>query len=212
MPAIVPIIEGEGDRDAIPMLARRILHEIFNEFTWEIKSPKKAHSIPILRKKVESYLSYALFEEDCAGILIVLDLDDGCPEQEACNFAHAIRDLQPRVPVAVVFAHREFECWLLSDLESLAGRYDLPEDVTSPDNVESIRGAKEWISRQMPYGKMYKETIHQAAMSSFIRLDRVMERSRSFRRLVHSIEQIIGWQNLENARAPYVTPDRCEKI
>jgi len=210
MPKIVPIVEGDGELEAVPILLRRILFEHIQNFDWQVSRPKKAHSLPVLRKKLAEYIRYAQIEPECAGILILLDLDDGCPEEEACNLAIEIRNLSPSYPVAVVMAHREYEAWFLASLETLAGEYDLPAGLTYEGNVEDLRGVKEWISRHMPAGKIYKETIHQPSMSRQIDLHNSSGRSRSFNRLLSAVEQILHPPEGISRLNPYVTPDRCD--
>jgi hypothetical protein len=192
MPVIIPIVEGDGDATAVPLLLRRILGEHLQEYRWQIGGPKKAFSLHVLRQKLENYLRYAQRENDAAAILILLDLDDGCPEIEAIQLSQEIRALSPRLPVAIVFAHREFETWFLASLETLGGSYGLPEGLSYEGNVEDRRGAKEWLTRQMPPGSIYKETIQQPSMASKVDLNLASQRSRSFRRLLHAVEELVA--------------------
>jgi len=47
-------------------------------------------------------------------------LDDGCPAEEAAELAEQVRGLYLRSPVAIVFAHREYEAWFLASMEVIA--------------------------------------------------------------------------------------------
>lgn len=192
MPKIVPIVEGDGELDAVPVILRRILYENFQVFDWEIGRPKKAHSLPAFRQKLSNFIQYAQMEPAATHILIVIDLDDGCPKEEVRRLTEEIRQTNPKIPVLVVLAHREYEAWFLASMSSLAGKDNLPQNAFFEGDVEGIRGVKEWLTRQMPPGKTYKETTHQPAWSATMDIGAAtLERSRSFRRLVHAVEEIL---------------------
>ena len=188
---IIPIVEGNGDLAAVPILVRRILIEIFGTTEWDAGAPKRAKSLSVLRRDLEKYIRYAELETDSAGILIVLDLDDGCPWQEAQSLAASIRKLPHHLPIAIVLACKEYEAWFLASIETFSGRYSLPDGMIAPPDVERIRGAKEWITDHMVEGKIYKETIHQPAWSAQMNLSLAANRSRSFRRLIHAVEELL---------------------
>ena len=200
MPKIVPIVEGDGEMEAVPILLRRILHDRLGAYDWRVGLPKKAHGLPALRKKLSNFIRYAQIEPEATHILIILDLDDGCPMIEAQALAEEIRQIVPCLPVAVVLAHREYEAWFLASLPSLAGRDGLPPDAFYGDDVENIRGVKGWITRQMPRGSIYKETSHQPAWSAQMDLDMAEARSRSFQRLLNAITF------LRDSTSPVVSP------
>ncbi len=102
-----------------------------------------------------------------------------------------------------MLAHREYEAWFLASIESLAGQYGLPEEIQYVGDPEAKRGVKEWLSAHMPKGEPYDETYHQPKMTAKMDMDLAYSRSRSFRRMVHAVEQII------ESSGPRVTPDRC---
>ncbi|HBY98422.1 MAG: hypothetical protein M5U01_05525 [Ardenticatenaceae bacterium] len=108
MPRIIPIVESDGDMEAVPLLIRRTLHQ--NEL-WhrEVGTPKKARNMAVFGQRAADFLRYARREKDCAAILVVLDLDDGCPAHVARQLADQVRGLHTDVPVAIVLAHREYE-------------------------------------------------------------------------------------------------------
>jgi len=43
-------------------------------------------------------------------------------------------------------------------------------DIASPEHPESIRGAKEWLSKRMQPGKAYSPTADQAALAASLDL------------------------------------------
>lgn len=199
MPKIVPIVEGDGDIKAVPILLRRVLHESLQQYTWDVSSPKKACGLARLHKKLVAYLRYAASEKDAQAILILLNLDDGCPMVEAKKLADKVRELSSRLPVAIVLASREYEAWFLASIDTIAHqegqKYRFSptflQNPTPPSDVEGIRGAKEWISRQMIRGYRYKETSQQPSMTTLIDFKLAAQRSRSFRRLLHAVELLV---------------------
>ncbi len=210
MPKIIPIVEGEGDMRAVPILLRRVLHEVFQQYTWNVARPKKAHSLSALRKRLSDYIRYAEMERDAQAILILLDLDDGCPAIEAQQLADDIRAASPQLPVAIILAHREYEAWFLASVDTIAQqegqKYHFTptflQNATVPANAENIRDAKGWLSKHMLPGYRYKETAHQPSMTTLIDFDIAVQRSRSLRRLLHAVELLI--QNV--GQSSFVSP------
>ncbi|MBA4420606.1 MAG: hypothetical protein C0391_05615 [Anaerolinea sp.] len=203
MPKIVPIVEGPGDIEAVPELLRRILYDLYHVYDWEIAHPLKANNLTTLRNNVNSFITYAHRIPGCGAVLILLDLDDGCPKIEALSLANEIRHTYHfTYPTCVVLAHCEYESWFLASLDTIAGNCDIPEGLSSSSLAENRRGAKECLTRLMPPGIAYKETYHQVRMTQFIDLNLAQTRSRSFRRLCHAISQLIT----TNTTSGFVTP------
>ena len=192
MPCIVPIVEGHGEKDAVPLLLRRIL-SLYEKWNWTIARPIQVGNINKLRMKLSSFIKYALKHKDCAGILILLDLDDGCPAIEKSKLSKQINSLYIHCPVSVVFAHREYEAWFLASIETIAKNKNnkFLKDLIYTKDIESKRGVKEWLTSQLPSGYSYKPTVDQARFTKLIDIHLAKQRSRSFRRLCHAIEQIV---------------------
>jgi len=192
MPCIVPIVEGHGEKEAVPLLLRRIL--TFQEvWHWTVARPIQVGNLNKLKMKLPSFIKYALKYKDCAGILILLDLDDECPAVENKNLSKQINNLYLNCPAPVVFAHREYEAWFLASIEAIARDKNniFPQTLVYEKDVESKRGVKEWLSSQLPPGFSYKPTIDQARFTNLIDIHVAQQKSRSFRRLCHAVEQIV---------------------
>jgi hypothetical protein len=182
MSKIVALVEGPGDIEAVPELLRRVLYKK-QQWTWQVARPKRVGGLGALKKR----------------------LDDGCPETEAINLAQQIRSLNLSCPVAIVFAHREYEAWFLASLDSIARQFHLlPADLTYGGDVEGIRDVKGWFTRQMPPGRAYKETIHQTSLTTWMDLDVACQNSRSFRRLCDAVEELLTMS--ANNQRGQVTP------
>jgi hypothetical protein len=189
MPVLVPIVEGPGDMAAVPLLVRRAL-QARERWDWTVGHAKKAGGVNTFRNKAEAFLRYAAQEPDCGGILVLLDLDDGCACDEARALAEQARSFLLPVPVTIVLACREYEAWFLASLPTLAGNDGLPADLTYPGPVENPRDVKGWLTAQMPRGRAYKETTHQEKFTARLDFGLAQERSRSFQRLCHAIDQL----------------------
>ncbi|HHQ41050.1 MAG TPA: DUF4276 family protein, partial [Chromatiales bacterium] len=126
-------------------------------------------------------------------VLVLLDADDDCPAQMSERFFSVLRDALPHIEVAVVFAKREYEAWFIAAFASLAEHCDIqPGTATPPENVEAIRGAKEWLSKHIK--RKYRETIDQPAFTSIFSLADARERSPSFAKLWRDVERILSTQ------------------
>ena len=118
---IIAIVEGPGDRDAVPALLRRILWERLDRYDIDVSKTKVANGKPNLIKRLEDYVGYALIE-GCTAILILLDADTDCPVQLARELAERAATLNLRVPLAVACAKHEYEAWFISCLSTDEGR------------------------------------------------------------------------------------------
>lgn len=197
MGAIIPIVEGDGEERAVPLLLRRLQYEC-QRWDLQIAPPKNAHGRDNLLRSggLERFLSYAWLEPECAAVLVLLDADEDCPKEIAPQLAERARALNPPCPVAIVLAKCEYEAWFLASLETIAGqnlkgRAGLPAGVHFEGDVEAIRGVKDWISRKMLPGRIYKETFDQAPMTALMDFSLARARSRSFRRLEHAFQELV---------------------
>ena len=194
------LVEGEGDALAVPGLVLRLLREAGHE-AWTVKKPKIVGGVGTLRKRMDDLAAY-LRTEQPDGVLVLLDLDDGCPKQEAAKLAAEWRAHALPFPIAVVLAHREFEAWLLASLPTIARNVaELPNELTYDAEPEARRGVKKWLISQMPPGRGYKERLHQKAYAKHLDPTLAAKRSRSFRRLTTALAQLV-----QHAGTGTVTP------
>ena len=70
-----------------------------------------------------------------------------------------------------MLAKTEYEAWFLAAADSISGARGIAPSITPPDDPETIRDAKGWISRHMPPGQSYRPTLDQAALSAVFDLD-----------------------------------------
>lgn len=204
---IVPIVEGPGDRDAVPALLRRILTECYVRFDIVIGQSKSTGGKPNLINRLDKYLRYAL-NDGADAMIVVVDADQDCPRELAASLRDRTMNSGIPAPVAIVCPKAEYETWIIASLSEDDGhkireRLRIDSSISAPDNIESIRNAKGWFKNHMPRGLAYKPTQDQARLTHYMSLDLVHRRSRSFRRLCHAMEELV--KALEDG-VPTVTP------
>ena len=191
-PIIAPIVEGHGEVSAVRELITRIGSELFG--TWiNVAQPFRLDSA---RMRKPDELAKAIRVQaarvgDLGGVLVLRDGDDDdvrCPVKLA-ELLDPPPDLVP-VPVEIVIAFHEYEAWFLAAVESLRAHAAVNDDATSPADPEARRGAKHQLEGLML--ESYKETLHQAKFSALIDLDVAASNSRSFRRMIHAVEVLLG--------------------
>ena len=184
----VPIVEGHGEQEAVPLLIRRIVTERSSAICPAINPPIRIKAASFLRDP-EYFRKYVLLAASKAAqsegmVLILLDCEDDCPATVGPQLLANAKTVRSDVPYTVVLAHREYETWFLAAAESLRGCAGLPVDLAPPADPEQIRGAKEWLRKRMHHP--YDPILHQALFTSKFDLSQAMTVS-SFARLVSII-------------------------
>jgi hypothetical protein len=189
------IVEGHGETQAVPLLIRRIAGYIDPVLQLEVVPPIREPKSKLLRAG-ELERAVELVARTTGGhgaVLVLLDSDDDCPAITGPTLLHRARQARPDLPVAVVLAKCEFESWFLAAAESLRGQRGLPADLRAPPDPESVRGAKEWLSRRMPAGQSYRETLDQPALAARFNLD-AARRADSFDKCFREIARLLAAQ------------------
>jgi hypothetical protein len=209
---LVLFVEGDGDREAVPVLVKRLLT---NLHAWDFlilePRPYVVGEVNALLKdncsKWVRLLAAAAKDANVGAILLVLDGDiRKVPGKAFCarDVARTLARESARArggeqfSVGVVFACQEFESWLIAGVESLAGKRlsdgspAVRPGVEPPqgDLEQSPRDAKGWLRNVMEAG--YNPSRDQSVLTAIVDLGLVRSRSmRSFRRLEHALEQIV---------------------
>lgn len=203
MTKILLVVEGEADVLAAPLLVRRVLHEVIKQFGWEVFTQRRK-DIEHLRSRdwynFNRYLKAAYNEG--APILWMLDADDGCPVDLARQFYSMAAATPVRQPLAFAFWHREYETMFLHSPSAIQSKYALDKCPAPPVPPEKCRGAKEWISKQLPAGLTYKERVDQPALSSVVDLSLLRANYKSYAHF----ERCILWLTSQLSPAVYPTP------
>jgi len=174
---IAPIVEGHGECEAVPVLIRRIAKTIDPAFVPTVLHPIRIPATRIWRENCKDFENSMVLAGrklgGLGGIVVIVDSDqdDSCPATDGPRLLDRARSARDDVPIVVILAKREFEAWFLAAAASLRGKRGLPLDLNPPPDPEAIRGAKEWLSNQMPEGRIYTETDDQAALTAVFDLD-----------------------------------------
>ena len=183
---IQPIVEGQGDEVAVPLLLRRLRDEA-QVWGLEVARPHRRRRSQLVKKDhLQSAVRLAALRDDCVGILVLFDADDDCPKELAPTLEDWAREAAGGKPCAVVMANREYEAWFLASIEALRGRAAILPDATSHPDPEVPRDAKGELERRMRLGDSYSPTVDQAALTAHFNLENAYRRCRSFRRLVNA--------------------------
>ena len=190
---LLPIVEGDGDKIAVPLLLRRMLEERHGIFNCKILKPHVRGELPVVRRNFENWFKVAIKEN--AAILWVLDFDCNdcdCVKIESDSLKERAQAIHADWPIEVAFMVKEFETLFLCDAVSTRTVLrSIPASTAFPDNAETVRGAKEWLSNAMPKGIAYKTMTHQARVSAALNLNFLAEHSPSFAHLDRALKRLL---------------------
>ena len=191
MNRILPIVEGDGDLKAVPLLLRNLvtLHGLHET---QILPPHKRGELPKVAAGFDNYFRMALKEN--AAILLVLDFDCeycGCPIHEAEKLYHRAQGIRSNWPFKIAFLVKEFESLFLAETQAATNVLALPPNTEFPDIPETIRDTKGWLSKALPKGSSYKPTVHQAKITAHLNFEKLRETSSDFRHLENALLHLI---------------------
>jgi len=181
-----PIVEGQGDEAALPVVLRRLV-DASGKWALRIGRPhRRKRSQLVQQTTLEHAIKIALLTPECGAILVVFDADEDCPKELAPRIATWAQAAAGVIPTAVVMANREYEAWFLGSIESLRGVRGIRSDAVSHAAPESPADAKGELQQCMHGGRSYLATADQAALSARFDLASAFRSCRSFRKLVHA--------------------------
>lgn len=186
------IVEGQGDERAAPIVLRRIIgHFAPTRVVGAIEPLRVSRGKLVKEPELKRAVELVSRRVGPAGPLIILfDADDDCPATLAPKLLSWACEARADRPIAVILAMREFEAWFLGAAASLRDVRGLPADLAPPPNPEGIRGAKQWLGRQMPDG--YSETLEQVELARKFDLDVARAACPSFDKLVRDVLRLLG--------------------
>ncbi len=160
---IACIVEGHGDVEAVPIVIRRIAEQMLPPIMVHVTAPLRTPKSKLVKPgELERAVEFAARKiSGSGGVLIILDSDDDCPATVGPALLSRASGVRNGLLVAVILAKREFESWFIAAAESLGGRAGLPVALQAPDQPETIRGAKEWLTERMSGTRSYSPTLDQ---------------------------------------------------
>jgi len=193
MKTLLAIVEGPGDMQAVPVLIRRIA-EHHGYTNVRILPPHKRGDLPKVKANFDNYFKMAIKEK--AAIIWIIDFDCAtcnCVVEESEQLYKKANDIYDGWPFKVAFMVKEFETLFLAEPEATRKVLkEIPRATIFPAEPETIRGAKQWLSRSMPSGYAYKETVHQVKLAAVIDLNSLRDSSASFRHLEKAVLSLIA--------------------
>jgi len=209
VPSADPILEGPGDRAAVPALVRAVCydHGIYDIDT--ASKPIIKQNIPKLGRlgELERFVGYAA-GGDCDSALVVLDTDGICPCEVVVAWARRIKSMDVAKRVGIAFFDGEFECLFLHCLDCIAAMFPdygwQMEGWEVGEAHEGVVGAKGALSRRMKRGRSYKEVRDQIRFVQAVNFERLRIVSRCFRHF----EDTLLWLTNESETSVY-PPDRA---
>ena len=201
---IQPIVEGQGEVAAAPVLLRRLRDEA-QAWDVEIARPHRGKRTQLVQKdSLQSAVSIARLTPGCTAILILFDADDDCPKELAPTLQEWAQEAAIPIPCAVVMANREYEAWLLAGIESLRGERGIQGDALPHPHPENPRNAKGELEGRMQTGSYYVETADQAPLTARFDLASAHRECRSFRKLVSAFGALLEASGVQLAVWPPV--------
>jgi hypothetical protein len=186
---IVPIVEGHSEAASIPAFLRRILHK---EEVYDIEpdSAIREHRQRLVKPDVFlNRVRMAQLRQGCSAVVVIFDADDDAACQLGPQLLQTVQDNAIDTPCRVILAVREIEAWLIAGAESLRDYRGIPGDLSPPENVEGIRGAKEWLGRRMQTG--YKPTIDQLPLLLRFDYEQARQRAPSLDKFLRDLESLV---------------------
>lgn len=197
MHIIVPVVEGDGEVEAVPILLRQFLIN-YDRHDIRISRPMNARGRGRLTRPqgLEDFIEYAVKKPGCNAVLLIMDSEGECPKSDILpDLIKRVANLNLPLPVFLVFPHYNFESWFAASLPAYAGRKIkgrklIPPEALFDGDVESGNG-KRILKGIINPGLKYRETEDQASLTRLMDFDLVRQRSRSFRRMEHAFQEII---------------------
>jgi len=190
--AILPIVEGQSEVESVPILLRRIRDQM-QAFNIQISRPWRVKRNKVVKQgELERAITQGIRDRSNIGaIFLLLDAEDDCPAVLAPELLERSRQTT-HLPVVVVLANMEMEGWFLGGKESLRGIRGIEPNAVAPPNPESIRGAKERLSRNMRHGRRYLEVDDQPAFAAHLDFNLTRIRCRSFEKFLTEAQNLFS--------------------
>lgn len=191
---VTPIVEGQGEVAAVPVLLRRLAAVIDPQRAVDVRKPVRVPKGRMTKwGELERYVSLAALSAGPSGaVLVLVDADDDCPATFGPELLGRAKSARPDHPVSVVVAMREFESWFLAAAPSLRSQRGLRDDLDAPDLPEHKRDAKGWLQEHRTDGFAYSPTTDQPALAAAMDLTMARANAASFDKLWRDVERLMA--------------------
>lgn len=188
---IACIVEGHGEREAVPLLVRRVAAEIDPQLIVNVTTTLRVPKSRLLKPgEMERTVDLAARTLNGSGaVWVLIDGDEDCPAELGPSLLQRACEARSDVPIAVVIAKCEFEAWFLAAAASLRGQRGLSTTVEPPPEPEAVQDAKGWLAERMASGH-YSETRDQPAFTAQFDLH-VARRADSFDKCYRDLVRLL---------------------
>ncbi len=124
------------------------------------------------------------------GFSCFLDADQDCPAEIGPRLLERAQQERGDRKIAVVIAKAEYEAWFVAAAPSLVDARVLTANVIAPADPESLGSPKDWIRERMQDGR-YRETTHQATLTSRFDLAMARNAAPSFDKMCRSVAALL---------------------
>lgn len=193
MTVVSLVVEGEGDRVAVPELFRRIVDHLGEYDVVVAPGPIMCRGIDVLRVLggIERFYEFAAAKPNVDCVVIAVDCEDLCPREVGSDLnarlvAHGISK-----PASIVLFHREYETLFLECFDDIrAARPDIFDDrACGQPIVPTTRDAKGAVKSRL-VSRSYRETRDQVKLTALLNIGTAVVQARAVRRC-HDIVQWI---------------------
>jgi len=188
---IVPIVEGHGEVQAVPILLNRLIAEFDLGVQIEIAPAIRQSKASLIKEGgLESAVELAAIKtEDNGAILILIDSDGECPRNRAPELLARAQRARADKKISLVLAHHEYEAWFLASASSLKGCRRLSNEIEDHATPESVQNCKGWLEESMLRTSKYSETADQAALTALFDV-RLALKAPSFEKLYRDLKRL----------------------
>lgn len=199
---VFPIVEGQGDERAIPVLIRNLLNNRFEHYEFEVLHPyrmpkgkmKQPSEWPPVSTLVFNRLKERMSAPTDKGLVLVMcDADDDCPVELKATIQQNVVVPADKIELHFVAPSREYETWFLSAVQCFTGHQDCVDPIPDVNNLNQIRDAKGYFEQHiLKPNRFYSETVDQAKFSAIIDFAAIPENNcRSLKRFVDIFARIL---------------------
>ncbi len=196
---IAPIVEGDGEVEAVPILLRRLVPHLLADAYAGVVRPIRQPRDRLVGNKQDCLKNSILFAaakltqiqqtDSLSLVLVICDSDDDCAKVLAQQMNTVALKAAFEHEVSIVLAVQEFETWFVGAAESLGRFLELKNP--PPEKPEESGSKKRWVEDRFK-GAKYSETIDQAKMAAAMDLTLCRKRCPSFDKLCREIERVLS--------------------
>lgn len=178
-PHIGLVVEGPGDRNALPVLLRKHLHGE-GEYRDVLGKPVATNGRDKALKVngIEGFALAAALRPGCVGVLVVLDGEGDCVADLGPSLLERVGNAVGK-PVRIALADCDFESWLFASAETLDLELVFSEDIVGQGAIkEALKPAK------------YVKPTWQPRLTHRMEIGRAAQRSDSLRRMLARFDEL----------------------